>query len=173
MNRGFTSSIRLLVILMTLVLSISSCSRKNSCSITAEEVVYPSLNNEDDTLGDVNHHQWDNIYAIEVINGKAVDKKEFIDGLPRLELQIQQGRLVGFTGCNSFQAEATLNRKENKAAQIEIGPILSTKRGCPPAIDEQQFLQSLESATSILLSNNRIFFINMEGVITLQGLIVD
>ena len=127
MNRGFTLINSTLVILMTLVLSISSCSRKNSCSITAEEVVYPSLNNEDDTLGDVNHHQWDNIYAIEVINGKAVDKKEFIDGLPRLELQIQQGRLVGFTGCNSFQAEATLNRKENKAYRLRLAPFYQLK----------------------------------------------
>ena len=54
-----------------------------------------------------------------------------------------------------------------------MGPIMSTKKGCIGAIDEQHFFQALESSSSLLLSNNRILLINEEGVIVLQGLIVD
>ena len=128
---------------------------------------------QSDSSQDIQINRWDNIYAIEVIHGKAVDKEEYTEGLPRLELQIQQGRLVGFTGCNSFQAQAKLTQNEDEVIHIEMGPIMSTKKGCIGKIDEHHFFQALESSSSLLLSNNRILLINEEGVIALQGLIVD
>ena len=151
----------------------SSCCRKNASIQTQKEDLSKSQIQQSNSSQDIQFNRWDNLYAIEVIHGKALDKEEYIEGLPRLELQIQQGRLVGFTGCNSFQAQARLTKNEDKVVHIEMGAIMSTKKGCIGAIDEQRFFQALESSSSILLSNNRILLINEEGVIVLQGLIVD
>tara|TARA_B100000927_G_scaffold268093_1_gene242638 strand:- start:75 stop:749 length:675 start_codon:yes stop_codon:yes gene_type:complete len=177
MLRGLTNSFFVLVIVLTIVLSFSSCCRKKASVQTQNEEFRNSQIQQKDSSEhsskDIQINRWDNLYAIEVINGKALDKEEYTEGRPRLELQIQQGRLVGFTGCNSFQAQARLTQNEDEVVHIEIGPIMSTKKGCIGAIDEQYFFQALESSSSLLLSNNRIFLINEEGVIALQGLIVD
>ena len=173
MIRGLNSPFLFLVFILTMVLSLSSCCRKKASIQTQNEDLSESQIQQRDSAQDIQTNRWDNLYAIEVINGKALDKEKYTEGLPRLELQIQQGRLVGFTGCNSFQAQARLTQNENEVVHIEIGPIMSTKKGCVGAIDEQHFFQALESSSSLLLSNNRILLINEEGVIALQGLIVD
>ena len=173
MTRGFFSPFIFQVFVLIVVLMFSSCCRKNASTQIQNEELRESQLHKSDSSQDIQINRWDNLYAIEVINGKALDKEEYTEGLPRLELQIQQGRLVGFTGCNSFQAQARLTQNEDEVVHIEIGPIMSTKKGCIGAIDEQRFFQALESSSSLLLSNNRILLINEEGVIVLQGLIVD
>lgn len=177
MTRGLTSSFFYQVFVLIMVLTFSSCYRKNASIQTQNEDLSESQIQHSDSSQDLSrdfeNYRWDNLYAIEVIHGKALDKEEYTEGLPRLELQIQQGRLVGFTGCNSFQAQARLNQNEDKVVHIEIGPIMSTKKGCIGAIDEEHFFQALESSSSLLLANNRILLINEEGVIVLQGLIID
>ena len=173
MIRGLNSPFLFLVFILTMVLTFSSCCRKNASIQTQNEEISESKIQQNDSPQEIQINRWDNIYAIEVIHGKAVDKEEYTEGLPRLELQIEQGRLVGFTGCNSFQAQARLTQNEDEVIHIEIGPIMSTKKGCIGAIDEQRIFQALESSSSLLLSNNRILLINEEGVIVLQGSIVD
>jgi len=177
MIRGLNSPFLFLVFILTMVLTFSSCCRKKaSIQIQNEDLSESQIQHSDssqDLSRDFENYRWDNLYAIEVIHGKALDKEKYTEGLPRLELQIQQGRLVGFTGCNSFQAQARLTQNEDKVVHIEMGPIMSTKKGCIGAIDEGHFFQALESSSSLLLSNNRILLINEEGVIVLQGLIVD
>ena len=173
MIRGLIAPFQFLLFILTMVLTFSSCCRKNASIQTQNEEISESKIQQSSSPQDIQINGWDNIYAIEVIYGKAIDKEEYTEGLPRLELQIQQGRLVGFTGCNSFQAQARLIQNEDEVVHIEIGPIMSTKKGCVGAIDEQHFFQALESSSSLLLSNNRILLINEEGVIVLQGLIVD
>ena len=173
MIRGLNSTFLFLVFILTMALSLSSCCRKNASIQTQNEDFSESNFQQGDSPQGIQINSWDNIYAIEIIHGKAVNKEEYTEGLPRLELQIQQGRLVGFTGCNSFQAQTKLTQNEDGVIHIEIGPIISTKKGCIGAIDEQRFFQALESSSSLLLSNNRILLINEEGVIVLQGLIVD
>jgi heat shock protein HslJ len=173
MIRGLIAPFLFLVFILTMVLSFSSCCRKKASVQTQNKELSESQIQQNSSPQDIQTNRWDNIYAIEVIHGKALDKEEYTEGLPRLELQIQQGRLVGFTGCNSFQAQAKLTQNEDEVIHIEIGPIMSTKKGCIGTIDEQHFFQALESSSSLLLSNNRILLINEEGVIVLQGLIVD
>ncbi|HAB88941.1 MAG TPA: hypothetical protein DCF84_00295 [Bacteroidetes bacterium] len=173
MIRGLTSPFFFLIFALSIVLSFSSCCRKRASIQTQNEEFSDSQIQHKDSSKDFENYRWDNLYAIEVINGLSIDKAEYTEGLPRLELQIQQGRLVGFTGCNSFQAQARLTENEDENVQIEIGPIMSTKKGCIGEIDEQHFFQALESSSSLLLSNNRILLINKEGVIVIQGLIVD
>ena len=177
MSRGLTSPFIFLIIVLTMASSFSSCCRKNSSIKIQNEEFSERLIQQNDSSQDLSrdfeNYRWDNLYAIEVINGEAIDKEKYIEGQPRLELQIQQGRLVGFTGCNSFQAQARLALKEDEVVNIEIGPIMSTKKGCIGTIDEQYFFQALESSSSILLSKNRILLINEKGIVVLQGLIVD
>ena len=173
MIRGLIAPFQFLVFILTMVLSLSSCCRKNASIQIQNEEISESKIQQSSSPQDIQINGWDNIYAIEVIHGKTIDKEEYTEGLPRLELQIQQGRLVGFTGCNSFQAQARLTQNEDEVIHIEIGPIMSTKKGCIGAIDEQRFFQALESSSSLLLANNRILLINEEGLIVLQGLIVD
>ena len=173
MIRGLNSPFLFLVFILTMVLSLSSCCRKKASVQTQNKDLSESQIQQRDSAQNIQTNRWDNLYSIEVINGKVIDKEEYTDGLPRLELQIQQGRLVGFTGCNSFQAKAIITQNEDEVIQIEIGPIMSTKKGCTGDIDEQHFLQALESSSSVLLSNNRILLTNEEGLIVIQGLIVD
>jgi len=64
-----------------------------------------------------------------------------------IELRIEDSRLAGSGGCNSFGADVLSGQRD----AVEIGPVAATRRACPePALRrEQRFLQALGRATRI------------------------
>lgn len=46
----------------------------------------------------------------------------------------EDGTVNGFGGCNNFRGQYTL-----KGEEISFGPLMSTKKSCGPATDEQEY----------------------------------
>ena len=73
-----------------------------------------------------------------------------VNGLPvtggrPLTLRLTDGRAAGHGGCNSFSAPYEISEE-----RLELGPIVSTRMACEPAVMEQEarFLSILGAARS-------------------------
>ncbi len=47
---------------------------------------------------------------------------------------LEDGTVKGFGGCNSFNGKYTLDGED-----VTFGPMMSTKKSCGPAMDEQEY----------------------------------
>lgn len=65
------------------------------------------------------------IWSVTSYKGHALNEKDFANGLPRISFNMQDGRISGTDGCNSFMGLATY-----KGNTIKAGPIASTKMAC-------------------------------------------
>ncbi len=77
-----------------------------------------------------------------------VDGQATLQGV-RPTLELASGfRLVGFSGCNRYFGSYVLS-----GAEIEFGPIGSTRMACPAPImnQEQRFFQALDATRSFLI----------------------
>ncbi len=102
---------------------------------------------EDETIsGYVDSTSW----KLTEINGKAFNDRAILS-FP------SQGRVEGKAPCNGFAAEQTA-----PYPWFKLGPILSTKMGCPNLDAEDQFLTSLAAmriaetlSGTLILSNEQ------------------
>ena len=69
-------------------------------------------------------------------------------------------KIVGWGGCNRYFAGF-----RSDGGSIDIGPIGSTRRICPPVVmdQEERFLKALEKARSVA-KENTFLLINVEGL---------
>lgn len=65
------------------------------------------------------------VWSVVSYKGHALNEKDFANGLPRISFNMQDGRINGTDGCNSFMGLAAY--KDNT---IKTGPIASTKMAC-------------------------------------------
>ena len=70
--------------------------------------------------------QLHDIWALREIAGTAVDSTNFPNGVPTLEIFLEEMRLGGFSGCNNYGA----NIETLTASEIKIGPTMATKKYC-------------------------------------------
>ena len=71
--------------------------------------------------------------------------------MKRPELQLEDGRLSGTTGCNRINGSYTVS-----GSNIQFGPNLAlTKMGCPN-YDENIFLEAFNKVNHYLLKNNEL-----------------
>jgi heat shock protein HslJ len=97
------------VLLVALLVALSACS---SIKKTQQNQVDNRLNNI--------------VWSVVSYKGHALNEKDFANGLPRISFNMQDGRITGTDGCNSFMGLATY--KDNT---IKTGAIASTKMACP------------------------------------------
>jgi len=70
-----------------------------------------------------------------VWNLQALFSREIEDEEAPLTLEfLADGTVKGFGGCNSFSGKYTLDGEE-----LTFGPMMSTKKSCGPATDEQEY----------------------------------
>lgn len=77
-------------------------------------------------------------------------------------LEVQDGRLVGYSGCNRFSAAITARGP----GAITLGPAMSSKRACvEDALNaaEQQFLAALQKVESYQLIDGELRFEHADG----------
>jgi heat shock protein HslJ len=79
-------------------------------------------------------------------------------------LEVQDGRLVGYAGCNRFSAPMVLRGP----GEIGLGPVMASKRGCADdALNaaEQQFLAALQKIDTFKLSDGQLSFNHPDGTV--------
>lgn len=65
------------------------------------------------------------VWSVISYKGHALNEKDFANGLPRISFNMEDGKISGTDGCNSFMGLATY--KDNT---IKTGAIASTKMAC-------------------------------------------
>lgn len=65
------------------------------------------------------------VWAVVSYKGHPLNEKDFANGLPRISFNMQDGKISGTDGCNSFMGLATY-----KGNTIKTGPIANTKMNC-------------------------------------------
>lgn len=76
-----------------------------------------------------------------------------------LEFHVSGGTATGFTGCNRFRAPFAVDELHG----LKLGPILTTRRGCPPGMTDRAFLAALEQTTHYRLDDGALILLGAVG----------
>lgn len=72
-----------------------------------------------------------------------------------------QGNILGFAGCNNYNAKYTLSGQQLYTGMgITIGPITSTQMACSLSDTETTYLQVLQSAKTYTVNNDGLTITN-------------
>lgn len=93
--------------------------------------------------------QLHDIWKLETINGAGFDTTH-LHKHPYMEIHLDNGRVMGFLGCNSFSTSVYFGRDE-----MTFGMTMSTKMACPRMDIEDKF--------GSLISNNTLSY-RLEGL---------
>jgi heat shock protein HslJ/uncharacterized membrane protein len=107
-----------------------------------------------------------NIWVVTILNGKHVMPQDSPRGLPEIEVNASDNRVMGHGGCNSFSGKV-----EVKGSNITFGPLVSTKMACPGLSVETDFLNLLsESALTYQLESGALhLFKESQEVLVLKN----
>ncbi len=90
-----------------------------------------------------------NTWALSTLMGKELDLSQFVGGVPSLNF-LDGGKLSGFSGCNNFSGNFSL---ENTAVKLDPGAI--TKKACPGS-GEQDFLSAIDKVGQLKVDKNKL-----------------
>ena len=127
--------------------------------------VYANEKTSDDIKFDKHHNN--TMSTAELFN--TYWKLTEIDGEPvvtapgqremKLTLHIEENKVNGFGGCNSFFGTYT-----HDVGSIKFGPLAATRMFCPDSIDlESQFFKLLSGVTSYTITGQVLFFKDDDG----------
>ena len=95
-----------------------------------------------------------NIWMLEEINGQAIAGFE---QRPSLEIYVEEARVVGFSGCNSFQGSLD----SISASALIFGPMASTRKFCAETADlETNYMKAMGEVKSWEITGNRLFLLS-------------
>lgn len=92
----------------------------------------------------------DNTWNLLELNGTAIEIDESFNGIPHITFQIEDNKVIGNAGCNSFFG--TYEAGENN--DIKLSPMGSTMMACPNLEIEDAFLAALENIKSYQIDGN-------------------
>jgi putative lipoprotein len=94
-------------------------------------------------------------WVAEDIHGRGV-----IDDLQSQITFTVEGRAHGSGGCNSFTGDYRL-----EDAMLELGPLATTRKACPPAIMDQEarFFEALEETRRYRFDHGLLFLLDVQG----------
>lgn len=112
----------------------------------------PTMELKEKTADDaVTDYRLNDIWVLESINDIQADEKNYMKGLPRLEINIKEMTFMGNGGCNSINGKF-----ESAGEDIKFGPIASTRMMCPGNY-ESEFLTALNNSEKFKIENNRLY----------------
>ncbi|EIJ37996.1 META domain-containing protein [Galbibacter orientalis] len=85
----------------------------------------------------IGDYRLNDIWALETMNGKPVDKSM---KRPNLEFNLRSGKVFGFSGCNRINGTLVVEKDS-----LAIGELMSTKMACPNAELETNFLDAVNN----------------------------
>ncbi|HET9826348.1 MAG TPA: META domain-containing protein [Chitinophagaceae bacterium] len=84
------------------------------------------------------HESLQNFWALETIDGKALNAKDFPGGTPYLQLNLAKHVVSGYGGCNSINGSIKV-----EASSITFGQLTTTKSTCIMQEFENNYVNSL------------------------------
>ena len=83
-------------------------------------------------------YQLNAIWTLQSIGSKNIDPKTTSNGLPNMELNLNEERIFGYAGCNRYSGNFKLEKDS-----IRFGNLMSTKMACGDLNMETEFLAAL------------------------------
>lgn len=80
------------------------------------------------------------IWAVVSFDGKPLNERNYGNGLPSITFDMQDNKINGSDGCNTFMGLATY-----KGNKITAGPIATTQMACPANTISADFYEALAS----------------------------
>jgi heat shock protein HslJ len=90
-----------------------------------------------------------NSWALSSLMGQGLDLEQFTGAVPSLDF-LEGGKLAGFSGCNNFSGNFSL---EGTGVKLDPGAI--TKKICS-GTGEQDFLSTIEKVSQIKVDKNKL-----------------
>lgn len=90
-----------------------------------------------------------NSWALSSLMGNGLDMNQFVGGIPSLSF-LDGGKLAGFSGCNNFSGNFSL---EGTGLQLDPGAI--TKKMCPGS-GEQVFMATLNKVGELKVGKDKL-----------------
>lgn len=106
-----------------------------------------------------------NNWVLNSLMGKALDPAKLLGGLPSLNF-LDGGKLAGFTGCNNFNGNFSLDGKN-----LSLDPGAMTRKACPGEGDETEknFLGALSQVKNLKVGKDKLTL--MDGAKELMSFI--
>jgi len=90
-----------------------------------------------------------NSWALSSLMGQGLDLDQFPGAVPSLDF-LEGGKLAGFSGCNNFSGNFSL---EGTGVKLDPGAI--TKKACS-GTGEQEFLSTIEKVSQLKVDKNKL-----------------
>lgn len=103
-----------------------------------------------------------NSWMLETLMGSGINLSDFSGDLPSLNF-LDAGRLSGFSGCNSFNGNFSL-----EGASLKLDPGAMTQKACP-GNGEQNFMSVLGKVNDLKIGKDKLTL--MDGANELMTLI--
>ena len=94
------------------------------------------------------------IWVLKQLNNKAVTGSD----LPYIEFNTVDGTAMGKTGCNNFSGKVDF-----KGNRLTLGPLVTTRKFCPNATYESDFLKVMSPGEWIYEVDNRKLVLTQNG----------
>ena len=144
----------LALILLTTAGTKSCNNEKNKTTQNSNPSV---VEQKSDKMENSNIHD---IYVLEEIDGMAFDKALYPNGVPNLEINITENKIMGFSGCNNFFG----NIDSIFGNSIKLGPIAATKKYCQ-GVDENSFFDKLNNVNQFKREGLKLFLYNKDELL--------
>lgn len=102
----------------------------------------------------IGDYRLNDIWALQRIGNKVIDSKDFNNGVPTIEFQLNENKMYGFGGCNRFFGN--IHMEDGK---IVFNQVVSTQMACPGL--------ELESKYFRMISNKTLTYKVSEGILFL------
>jgi heat shock protein HslJ len=100
-------------------------------------------------------YRLNDLWVLEKLNGKEMEKSFFKDNLPSLEINSETNSFSGFAGCNGMSGQLFYEKE-----LLRFTKIITTMMYCGDTNKEREFLKALNSATKYTIENNRLTLSN-------------
>lgn len=106
----------------------------------------------------ITDYRLNDIWVLEEMEGKTVQKEDFQEDLPNMEIHTSENRFMGHAGCNRMNGKIF-----SEGNLLRFTDIATTRMMCPPGNKENDFLKNLRASTHFEIRDNRLFLNNPDG----------
>ncbi|WP_373516492.1 META domain-containing protein [Pricia sp.] len=106
----------------------------------------------------VTDYRLNDIWVLEEMEGKPVQKEDFQEDLPNMEIHTSGNKFMGHAGCNRMNGK--IFGEGNLLRFIDIA---TTRMLCQSGNQEELFLKNLRASTHFEIRDNRLFLNNPDG----------
>ncbi|MCB0686536.1 MAG: META domain-containing protein, partial [Saprospiraceae bacterium] len=153
---------------MTIEIKQKPCTEEMSGKVSSYSVSLrykKGINSDYSNLEGCGSYQTDyrlhDIWILEEMHGKPVDKQEFGKSVPSMEINTRSNSFTGTTGCNRMNGNIFYEKDK-----LRFTEMITTKMMClPDPTNEQTFLKALSSAVSYKIEANRLILSNPHQIL--------